>query len=147
MLFAVIHLAVAAVWLGSMAYSLVVVQPKVTRFFNDDSEAEDFLATLASGNRWPVVALITVLMLTSVGVIATSPRPIAVGYLSVLVFHAVAFGIFWYVSWRHWPARVFALPDELPRMRRQLRLCAWTMLALVATAFLIATSVSVGAIR
>jgi hypothetical protein len=39
---------------------------------------------------------------------------------------------------------VFALPEELPRFRRGLKRLAWTMLALVGGAFLIALSVSVG---
>jgi len=144
-LLAVVHLVVAAVWLGSMAYSLNVVQPKVTRFFADDQRREEFLLTLAHGNRRPVVALIAVLVLTAAGVAATAPRSAAIGYGVVLVLYATAAVIFWNVSWRHWPARVFALPAELPDYRRRLARQAWAMLALVGTGFLTALTVSLAA--
>lgn len=144
-LFAVAHLTLAATWLGSMSYSLAVVQPKVTAFFADERRREEFLITLAHGNRWPVVALIGALMLTAAAVAITSPRSVAIGYAAVLVFLAGASALFVHVSWRHWPARAFALPQELPRYHRQLRILAWTMLALVGSAFMVALSVSVGA--
>ena len=43
--------------------------------------------------------------------------------------------IFWYVSWRHWPRRVFATAAERPALQRQLYLLAGTMLVLTGTAF------------
>jgi hypothetical protein len=144
-IFAVVHLTVAATWLGSMAYSLNVVQPKVARFFADDQRREDFLLTLAHGNRWRVVALIGTLLLTAAGVTATAPRTAAIGYGVVLGLYAVAALIFVNVSWRHWPARVFALPAELPGFRRSLTRQAWAMLGLVGTAYLTALSVSLAA--
>lgn len=58
---------------------------------------------------------------------------------------AVTTASFWYVSWRHWPRRVFALPDERPALRRQLRTLAWTMTVLIGAAFVIGVSVSVAA--
>lgn len=48
---------------------------------------------------------------------------------------AAATALFWWVSWRGWPRRVFALPAELPGLQRRFRAVAVTMLALVATAF------------
>jgi hypothetical protein len=144
-IFAVVHLTVAATWLGSMAYSLNVVQPKVARFFADDQRHEEFLLTLAHGNRWRVVALIGTLLLTAAGVTATAPRTAAIGYGVVLGLYAVAALIFVNVSWRHWPARVFALPAELPGFRRSLTRQAWAMLGLVGTAYLTALSVSLAA--
>lgn len=143
-LLAVAHLAIAAVWLGSMTYSLTVVQPRVNRFFPDEVRREEFLITLAHGNRWKVVGLIGALALSAVGVMLTGPRPAAVGYGAVLALYAVAAGIFWHVSWQHWPARVFATPTELPGYRHRLRALAWAMLLLVAAAFLIALGVATG---
>jgi putative copper export protein len=142
-LFAVVHLLVAAIWLGAMLYSLTVAQPKVTRFFSDDRDREDFLTTLAHGNRWAVVGLIAVLVVTAAVVIAVSSGAVATGYAVALALYAVASAVFVNVSWRHWPARVFARPEELPRFRRQLRAQALAMLTLVAAAFVIALGVSV----
>jgi hypothetical protein len=143
--FGVVHLTVAAVWLGSMAYSLNVVQPKVARFFTDQVRREEFLVTLAHGNRRPVVALICVLLVTAAGVVSAAPHTAAIGYAVVLGLYAAAALIFANVSWRHWPARVFALPAELPGYRRRLAAQAWAMLALVGTGFLVALSVSLTA--
>ena len=44
-------------------------------------------------------------------------RGLLIGYLMVVVLYGLAAVIFVNVSWRHWPARVFALPAELPRFR------------------------------
>jgi uncharacterized membrane protein len=145
-LFVVAHLTIAAVWLGSMAYSLTVVQPKVARFFADEQRREDFLITLAQGNRWKVVPLIAALLLTALGVMLTVHDQ-AVGYAVVAALYTVATEVFGNVSWRHWPARVFAVPDELPKFRRSLLVQARVMLALVATAFLIGLSVSVRLVK
>ena len=49
MVVAVAHLTIAAIWLGSMVYSLLVVQPRVARFFPDESRREEFLLALAHG--------------------------------------------------------------------------------------------------
>jgi hypothetical protein len=54
---AVVHAGVGAVWLGSMAYSLFVVQPRVARVLAA-GPAEDIYRELAADNRWRVVALI-----------------------------------------------------------------------------------------
>jgi hypothetical protein len=136
--FAIVHLTLAALWLGSMGYSLTVVQPRVARFFTDDARREDFLTTLAQGNRWRVVGLIAALVVTALGVVLTAPRAVALAYGLALVPYLGAATIFWYVSWRHWPARVFALPAEVPGFQRALRRLAWAMCVLVGAAFLTA---------
>ena len=143
MVVAVVHLTIAATWLGSMAYSLGVVQPKVTRFFPDEERREEFLLVLAHGNRWRVVALVGALMASAAVTMVTWSR-VAAAYAVALVFYAAAAAVFVNVSWRHWPARVFAVRAELEGFRRRLRVQAWAMLVLVGTAFMIALSVSVG---
>lgn len=142
--FKVVYLILAGAWFGSMAYSLAVVQPKVAGFFAEDRRREEFLITLANGNRWPVVGLLGALGLSGAGAVITGSAGVRAGYLVALGLDAVAAGIFWYVSWRHWPARVFALPSELPAYRSRLRACALAMTGLAAAAFVVATSVSVG---
>ncbi|MFB9837226.1 hypothetical protein [Actinoallomurus acaciae] len=139
---AIVHLMIAAVWLGSMAYSLFVVQPRVGRFFTDEGRREEFLLVLAHGNRRGVVAVVAGLALSAAAVMVTWPAVAAV-YAVALVPYAAATGIFVNVSWRHWPARVFALPDELPGFHRRLRIQAWAMLVLVGVAFALTLSASV----
>jgi hypothetical protein len=137
------HLTIAAVWLGSMVYSLVVVQPRVDRFFPDASRREEFLVTLANGNRRPVVALVAALLVTDLAILVMRPD-VRLGFGIALVLHLLAGCVFAHVSWRHWPARVFAVAEELPGFQHRLRLLAWTILVLVGTAFLTALSVSLG---
>lgn len=141
--FALAYLGLIALWLGAMAYSLGVVQPKVARFFPDQRQREEFLTVLAHGNRWRVMALLAALTVTAAAVLVNSPgRAVAAGYAAALALHLVAAGVFAHVSWRHWPARVFALPQELPGYHRRLRVLAWTMLGLVGSAFLAALAAS-----
>jgi putative copper export protein len=142
--FAIVHLVVAAAWVGSMAYSLIVVQPKVAAFFTDDVRREEFLTVLAQGNRWRVVGLIIVLLLSGTGVVLTAPSAAAVGFGVALALEVVAAVIFVEVSWRHWPARVFALSQEIPGFQRALRVRARCMLGLVGLAFLVALGSAVG---
>jgi hypothetical protein len=143
-LLVLLHLTLAAVWLGSMAYSLVVVQPRVRRFFPEEEGREKFLLALAHGNRWPVVGLVAMLIATAAGVMATASRlRVVIGYAVGVALYMTAAGIFADVSWRHWPARVFALPAELASFRRGLMIRAWVMLCLVGAAFVTALSVSV----
>jgi Flp pilus assembly protein TadB len=144
LLLIVVHLTVAAIWLGSMSYSLTVVQPKVAAFLPDTEAREPFLVLLAHGNRWKVVGLVAALIATGLGVAVLSDGLVVIGYAVALLLYAEAATIFWYVSWRHWPARIFAVSEELPGFQRQLHMLATTMLALVAVAFLVALTVSVG---
>ena len=144
-LFAIAHLALAAVWFGSMGYSLAVVQPRVARFFTDLGQREEFLLTLAHGNRRPVIGLLVALTTAALLVLLTAPTLVRIGYGVVLVLQSAAAGVFWQVSWRHWPARVFALPEELPGYHRRLRALAWTMLVLVGAAFGTGLTVAVAA--
>jgi uncharacterized membrane protein len=140
----VVHVGLATVWLGGMAYSLTVVQPKVARFFaGDDDRHEEFVALIAQGNRWKVIALIAALAGTGVVLWAMDDFDHVAAQLVKAGLLAIATAIFWYVSWRHWPRRVFALPEERPAMRRQLRMLASTMTVLVGAAFVIGVSVTV----
>lgn len=141
---AVAHLVLAGIWVGSMAYSLTVVQARVARFFADEVCREEFFTALAQGNRWRVVGLICALMLTAIAVIASAPRAVAAGYAAALVLYAAASAVFINVSWRHWPARVFAIQAEMRGYQRSLRAQAWTMLVLVGTAYAVALSASTG---
>lgn len=105
-----VHAGVGAARLGSMAYSLSVVQPRIGRLFGDPARAEDVYRELAPGNRWRVVALIVVLA-GSGAVLAVTRGGGREAWWWTLIAAKAAFAIaaaacFWWVSWRGWPARV-----------------------------------------
>jgi Flp pilus assembly protein TadB len=133
-----VHAGVGALWLGAMAYSLFTVQPKIAAMVGGDAErAEDAQRILAHGNRWRVVALIAALWATGIALAATSTASDWPVIAAKAVLLAAASALFWWVSWRAWPRRVFALPDELPGLQRRFRSAAITMLALVGAAFVL----------
>lgn len=132
------HAGAAAVWLGGMLYSLFVVQPKAARFFGTDDDAyEAFLTTVASGNRWKVLALAGVLALTGAGLLVSQP-PATGGQLALHVGEALllllALAVFAHVSWRLWPRRLFALPHERAAVRARFQRSAYVLVVLVGAA-------------
>jgi hypothetical protein len=77
---AIIHVATAAVWVGAMAYSLTVVQPRAERLLGERYEA--FAAELAAGARWKVLGLAAVLGASGAGLVAVElagPAPLSRG--------------------------------------------------------------------
>ena len=134
----VAHVGLAAVWLGSMLYSLAIVQPRATRFLaTDDDALEEFLTVLGAGNRRPVVAIVAGLFATLAAVTLLEPPSTAQAALfaAEAVALVAAAAVFARVSWRLWPRRVFALPEERPAHRTALHRHAIAMVALVGTAF------------
>jgi Flp pilus assembly protein TadB len=131
-----LHIGVSAAWLGSMGYSLFVVQPKLARLAGGSVERlEYFHRELAHGNRWPVAGLICVLWLSGAGLLwLGSFSWLAVPKAALL---AGATALFWWISWRAWPRRVFALPEELPALQATFRRVALTMFTLVLLAFIL----------
>lgn len=135
------HAVAAAGWLGGMLYSLLVVQPKARRFFGTDDEAyEEFLATMASGNRWKVLGLVGVLAATGAVLLVVAPpeaRAQLPAHVGEAVLLAAALAVFVHVSWRLWPRRVFALPEERPAVRARFQRATYALVALVGGAFLL----------
>jgi len=118
-----------------MAYSLFVVQPKLMRFFGVDEDSREALtAVIASGNRWKVIGLVAVIAFSGLILLLLDNHHWWIHAVKAVLLLA-ATTIFWYVSWRHWPRRVFATSAERPALQRQLRLLATAMLALTALAF------------
>lgn len=54
-----------------------------------------------------------------------------------VVLLAVAAAVFGWVSWRLWPARVFALPAEIPRWQRRFDLVGAALVGLVGAQFVL----------
>lgn len=134
-----IHAGVSAVWLGSMAYSLFNVQPKLGRMVGEDpARVEEAQRVLAHGNRWRVVGLIAALWVSGLLLVALRAPESGLGWAVVgvkVALLAAATGLFWWVSWRGWPSRVFALPDELPALQGRFRSVAIAMLVLVGASY------------
>jgi len=132
------HLLLGVGWFGAMGYSLFVLQPKATAYFGADDDAhEEFLTTVAHGARWKVVGLLAALGGTGAGLVLLAGHRsgwwwAAVGGKAALLCLAAV--VFWQVSWRLWPARVFALPAERPAIRRRFRLAALTLLGCATAA-------------
>jgi uncharacterized membrane protein len=146
------HLAAAATWLGGMVYSLAIVQPRARRFLGSADRYEGFAVALAAGARRGVLALIGLLAASGAGLVAVEIAgaddpgalwAVLVALKAVLLVAATA--VFAHVSWRLWPARLFALPAELEALQARFRATALALTALVATAF--ALGAVTGAIR
>lgn len=132
---AIIHAGLAAAWVGGMAYSLFVVQPKLKKYFGPDQEGRETLtAVIASGNRWKVVGLIAAIAASGVVLLLLEHQHWWIQAVKTLLLLGAS-GIFWYVSWLHWPQRVFATAAELPALQRRLIVLATTMLGLTGLAF------------
>jgi hypothetical protein len=89
-----------------------------------------------------VIAVCAVLAASGGGLIAIEDDPASAWVVLVSLKTALliaALALFAHVSWRMWPARLFALPVELPAHRRRFRLVALTLTALVAAAFVLGT--------
>jgi putative copper export protein len=142
-----VHVGVAAAWLGGMVYSLAVVQPKAARFFATDDEAhEAFLTTMASGNRTKVLALIGTLALTGGLLLVFAADSASVLQLGIHAGKGVlllaALAVFSDVSWRQWPRRVFALPEERQAIRMRFQRSAYALVGLVGAAFVLGVAAS-----
>lgn len=142
------HVLVAAVWLGAMVYSLFVVQPRAGRFLDDDRRLEGFAATLAAGARYGVLAAVAVLAGSGAVLVADAAASrdtawwVLVAVKALLL--AVALGLFAHVSWRLWPARLFAAADELPALRRRFRVAAYVLTSLVAVEVVLGAALRAG---
>src|SRR3712207_363939 len=122
-----------------MLYSLLVVQPRAAATLDDP---EPLFVALAAGARWKVIAMVAVLAASGGGLIAikddaTTAWAVLVALKALLLIAALA--LFAHVSWRMWPARLFALPAELPRHRRRFRTVALTLTGMVGVAFVLGT--------
>src|SRR5262245_15698980 len=135
-LFAVGHVLAGAAWFGSMFYSLTVLQPRAARFFATPGQFEEFIAVVSAGARWKVLAAFAFVAVTGLALLVLGrPGPVSSLWWALvgakLGLFLAALAVFWYVSWRLWPARVVALPEEVPGIQRRFRRIGWSMIVLV----------------
>src|SRR5258705_8243534 len=94
-----VHAGVGALWLGSMIYSLFVVQPRVARVLPDPVQAEELYRELGAGNRWRVIGLMGVLAATGVGLLLPLHSGRSVGWWASVGVQAAlllaASALFW----------------------------------------------------
>lgn len=139
--FVVAHTGAAAVWLGAMAYSLAVVQPRAQAFLGE--RYERFARTLAAGARWKVLGLVAALALSGGGLIGLEVADdgpggfwwTLVAVKAALLLAAVA--LFAYVSWWLWPSRLFASPERLPGLQRRFAHVAVALTAVVTAGLIL----------
>ena len=91
-------------------------------------------AVIASGNRWKVLGLVAAIAVTGLGMLLIDHGNWQLHAVKGVLL-LIATGIFWYVSWRHWPQRVFATAAELPALQGRLVKLASVMLGLAGLAF------------
>jgi len=140
LLLTLVHVGLAALWIGAMAYSLFVAQPAVARTQPDPVRAEEYYREFATGNRWRVVAIIAALAASGGGLVMVASGRSATWWLLIgakTALLAVGAGIFWWVSWRGWPRRIFALPAEIPAEQARFRRVALALMAVVGLAFVL----------
>jgi hypothetical protein len=134
---AIVHALAGATWLGAMVYSFAVLHPHAHRYFRQETEFEAFIAAISHGARWPVLLALALLAGSGAGLVAWSgpelPSPL---WMALVAGKAVALTaaliLFLYTSWRPWPARIFAAPDEIPSFQRAFRRVAITMITLAS---------------
>ncbi|MBJ8338363.1 MULTISPECIES: hypothetical protein [Antrihabitans] len=122
--FAVFQTVVLAAWFGAMVYSIVVVQQFQLRVADPESY-EDVGQLMASGSRRRILRLAFLIGVSGTGLAISratadpGPSDTWVVLMCVkLALYVVACSAFAYQSWWVWPRRIFALPAEMPAVRR-----------------------------
>jgi hypothetical protein len=120
----VAHALIGAGWLGSIYFSLTVLHPQGPALFTTEEAFEEFVAGLSDGNRWRVLSAFTGTLVTGVALVwmRAGADPGGVWWALIatkLGLWCAAAATFYYVSWRLWAARVFALPSEYAWFRRR----------------------------
>ncbi len=133
---ALVHVVAGAAWFGAMLYSLAVLQPRAAAYFADDLRFEAFITAVSHGARRKVLAAFGVVGGTGLALAAVRWTPatgaVWVGLIGAkVVLFLAALGLFVHVSWRLWPARLFAAPAEVPGFQRAFRRAGFAMIVIV----------------
>jgi len=137
-----VHIIASAGLLGAMGYSIGVVQPRARRFFEKPADFEEFTAFISNGARWKMLGTLAVIGLTGALLIIFHPREADHRWLALIAAKMlvllIATVVFCYASWRLWPARIFASPEEIPKFQRRFRLVGYAMITMVVLEFVLA---------
>ena len=130
-----LHTMAGAAWFGASFYYLFVLYPRLTNHFEQVTERERLMLSLAQGARWQVVTAITLIGGSGIALALWPKSEVTPSWWMLIAGKGVlliasAF-LFWRVSWFWWPARLFALEPELPGIHRRFRIGAAVMLVLV----------------
>lgn len=130
-----LHILAGAAWFGSMFYSLFVLYPRVTGHFARIADREQLLLALSHGARWHMIAAMTLVGLSGVGIVLLPREAMSAAWwtlmgakTALLIVSAI---FFWRISWHWWPARLFAMESELPAIHWRFRLGGACMFVLV----------------
>lgn len=134
-LFAVIHVLAGAAWLGAMIYSFFILHAGAKKFFRHESDFEAFITTVSHGTRWKVILGFSIIGVSGLGLILTRwPEVASKWWMALLAgklaLFVAAVVLFVHVSWRMWPARVFATAEEYSQVQRTFRRVAAVMIAI-----------------
>jgi uncharacterized membrane protein len=130
----VLHVLTAAAWFGAMVYSMTVLHPRAMLFFKRDRDFEAFITIISDGARWKVLSAFALIAASGIGLTIINGQPssalwlVLIGLKSVLFLVAIA--LFVYVSWRLWPARIFADDADIPVFQRRFKWIAWALIGL-----------------
>lgn len=120
-----IHTVALGGWFGTQIYSVLLVQRHPAQD-EDPAYFEDFATRMAHGTRYNLLAVIAAMLPTWVVIVAVraaSGAGLGAVWLWLVVIKSLAMlaavALFAYLSWHVWPVRIFALPDELPAVRRR----------------------------
>src|SRR5690242_18289593 len=132
-LLAPVHVLAGAAWFGAMFYSWFVLHPRAHRYFSRPTDFEAFIATVSQGARYSVLAALSLMGVTGLALVLLRwPEMHSVTWLILIAAKTILFltalGLFVYVSWRLWPARILALENEIARFQALSRRLAQVML-------------------
>lgn len=122
---AILHALAGGLWLGGVFYSLFVLRPRAQRYFAREAQFEEFVAAVSHGGRAKFLLALAGIAVTGAGLAYLRWRADSPGWLTVLCVKTALFltiaGAFAYISWRLWPARVFAAGAELRGVQGRFR--------------------------
>jgi hypothetical protein len=142
----VLHVLVGGAFFGACFFSLTVLHRRGPQLFETREAFARFVAGITHGNRQRGLTTLAVTVLTGalLGALMWSEKGSQEAWLALLTAKALVsvgfLGVFAYVSWRLWPARVFAVGDEIAALQRKgnglrLTMCVLLGLAMVLGVF------------
>lgn len=129
-----VHVLGAMLWIGSIYFSASALHQRAPALFARDEDFEAFITGLSDKNRYRHLLAFNASLLSGVALTYltwTKHSPHQLWSWSLIALKIVLFAIsaliFGYISWRLWPSRIFALPEELAQLRRRGAWARWSL--------------------